>query len=171
MYINSDDVFCPNAFWSVSTAFQQHPTALWFTGDYQVVDEHGKKMHQHIMLYKRLLRTFISYPLLAVANMIAQPSTYISKKAYLEVGEFKTNLHYCMDYDYWLRLMLKERPIVLSSILSKFRVHNQSKGANYRKQFEEEHLVLKQYTTNPFFIFLHRLHARLVISAYSIIKQ
>lgn len=171
-YINSDDVYLPNTFQTVAEYFTQHPDAQWLTGDYFIIDEHGNKVQSYVAWYKRFLRQYPQLTTLAIANYVAQPSTFWRKSAAKKIGNFNQKLHYCMDFEFWLR-MIKEYPLAVSSRhFSLFRIHGQSKGgAAYRAQFKEEHQVVLQQTSQVWIRVLHWIHAFLIILAYDKIKK
>lgn len=170
-YLNSDDVMVPGTLRVVGEYFSEHPNAQWLTGDYSVIDEHGKQLHSFVTSYKRMLRKRPNFSLLAIANFISQPSTYWRRELIKEVGFFDTSLHYCLDYDYWLRIITRYQLHTLKQQLSLFRIHTNSKGrSGYVRQFEEEHEVLQRFTINQVLLTAHKLHAFFIIQAYRIMK-
>jgi len=170
-YLNSDDVMLPNTLNIVAEYFKENKNALWITGDYFIIDEKGNKIQSFVANYKRFLRKFPYFNVLAVANFIIQPSTFFRRKLIKELGYFDKSLDLCMDYDFWMRI-IKQHPLhVLPNHFSLFRIHSLSKGGiQYKKQFAQEHQVLTRYTDNPLLIFLHKIHASLIVLVYRIIK-
>src|SRR5690606_18640069 len=98
--------------------------ADWMTGDCDVIGEDGRVLLSHNLIvrtYKRvLLKLYSPWLLRVVDNMLPQPSTFWSRRAYKRVGEFDESLHYVMDYDYWLRMSKHYRPHDLGVVLSGF---------------------------------------------------
>jgi glycosyltransferase involved in cell wall biosynthesis len=170
-FLNSDDVYLPGTISQVVGAFS-HRNTSWVTGDYMIIDEKGKEINSHIASYKRFLRKFPSLNTLLIANYIVQPSTFWQKDLHKEVGFFNQTLHYCMDFDFWVRLFKREyHPIILQKTLSKFRVHSQSKGKRqFIKQFREEHDIVKTATSNLFRRTLHLFHILIIIVMYLIMS-
>ncbi len=170
-YLNSDDVYLPNTLRTVAEFFVDHPQAMWLSGDYFIIDENGKKIQSGIADYKKILRGKPTFNRLAVANYIVQPSTFWRAELIKKIGFFDESLRYCMDYDFWMRAIKKYSLHVIDYHLSLFRIHKDSKGgAEYTKQFEEEHEITKKYVTSPLLIFLHRLHAAITVRTYAFIK-
>ncbi|MBI5151196.1 MAG: glycosyltransferase [Candidatus Pacebacteria bacterium] len=170
-YLNSDDYYLPGTLQKVAAFFADNPKAMWVTGDYFIVNGRGKRIHEYVRWYKKMLRKVPTFFTLGIANSIAQPSTFWRRGAMREIGIFDVSLHYCMDYDFWLRLIQKYPLYVMPEALSVFRIHQQSKGrSQFVNQFEEEVMVLKRYTTNPILLELHKLHAKFIVRAYLIIK-
>lgn len=170
-YLNSDDVYLPNTLHTVAEYFMAHPETGWVTGDYCIIDEKGREIQSFVVAYKRFLRSFLSLNLLLVANPIIQPSTFWRASVQQKVGLFDDKLHFCMDYEYWLRIMKLFPVQVLNNHFSLFRIHAQSKGGGqYKKQFVEEFDVASLHTANILLLFLHKLHATLIVVAYSLLK-
>lgn len=170
-YINSDDVLAPGALVTVGEIFSKHPTTLWVTGDYTIINADGKEIQSFVRKYKQYFRNTAMPHILYVLNCINQPSTFWKKSVYKKIGLFDESLQYCMDYDFWLRLIKLQTPIMISRSLSKFRIHDSSKGgAEYKKQFEEEKRVLYKHTKNVLVNALHSLHSTATVLAYNVIK-
>lgn len=170
-YINSDDYYEAGTFAAVAAYFQKHPDVMWVTGDCRIVNEKGREIQRWVRMYKKLLRLLPLSVILLLANPIAQPSTFWRKKAFEEIGLLDRRLGYTFDYDYWLRLLRRYPPGILPDTLSSFRIHPSSKGgSDYVRQFDEEARVIRRYTKNPFILFLHSVHNRLIISLYNKMK-
>ena len=171
-FINSDDAYLSGAFESVARYFHLHPEASWLTGDHFIIDAVGRRIQAHVRAYKRMLRRHPVFRRLALANYIVQPSTFWRRELVEEVGLFDESLKYCFDYDFWMRAIQRHPLHVVDVPLSLFRVHGLSKGGSeFARQFEEEHRVLKRYTSSRTLLGLHRLHARLIVFAYQTLKR
>jgi len=171
-FLNSDDYYLPGALLRVGEVFSIHPESQWVTGDYLIVDKENRPIHFYIVQYKRLLRQFSSFALLSFANYIVQPSTFWRRSIMDEVGYFDLQLRITLDYDFWLRLMVKSSPHYMNEKLSAFRVHADSKGGtHYKDQFDEELLILKRYQKSKTLFMLHSLHNILINTVYGIIKK
>ena len=170
-YLNSDDFYLEKTLENVVSAFTSHRSALWVTGDYVIVDEAGNKIQNLIAKYKFFFRNMLSFKLLTVLNPIIQPSTFLTKALIERAGLFDETLKYTMDYEYWLKAIKIQRPIIIKESLSAFRIHTQSKGGSqFRNQFEEELAVARLYQKNSTLLFLHFLHNKFINIVYSIIK-
>jgi len=166
-YLNSDDVLSPHAISSVVDAFYRNPKVLWITGDYDVINEKGKKVQSFVTWYKRVLRCLPLGVSLSFSNPVIQPSTFWRKSLSRKIGTFNQRLRYTFDYDYWLRAVVIGKPIILPQKLSLFRVHESSKGGKYfNKQFEEEIRVADTYHKNWLISLLHKTHAYCITVIY-----
>lgn len=171
-FINSDDLYLPGALSFVAAYFASHPEAMWLTGDHAIIDSEGRKTQAYVSVYKRILRSHPTFRRLAVANYIVQPSTFWRKELLAEIGLFDERLRYCFDYDFWMRAIQRHPLHVIREPLSLFRVHKLSKGGSqFVNQFDEEHEVLRRYTSDGTVLGLHRLHAALIVFAYRILKR
>lgn len=166
-YLNSDDVFLPNAISRVVNVFKEQLDVQWLTGDGKIIDTNGNEIKEYVSLYKRILRNLSSYYLLGVVNYIIQPSTFWRRSFYDEVGEFNSGLNYVMDYDYWIRCWKISPPKMIINKLSAFRVHGKSKSTIYLgEEFDECSTVCRVYY-GGFVAFLNWAHGRLIILFYS----
>jgi glycosyltransferase involved in cell wall biosynthesis len=165
-FLNSDDLYEPGTLMAVGEYFTIHPEADWLTGLCVNIDQSGNEIRQHIRRYKNFWLRWNNYSILKVLNYISQPSTFWKKTAMKRVGYLNEQLHYTMDYDYWLRLGQHYPLHVLYKDLSRFRIHNSSKsGTTTSLQFDEELKVVEQYYTGlP--VFLHRVHRALAVKIY-----
>ncbi len=170
-YLNSDDYYLEKTLAIVAECFTSKQSALWITGDYVIVDEEGNKVQNAIGKYKYYFRNILSFNLLTVLNPIIQPSTFLSKALVDQIGPFNEELRYTMDYEYWLKAIKIQHPILVKERLSVFRIHKKSKGGSqYRKQFEEELVVAGKFQKSGFLLFLHQLHNKIIYIVYSVIK-
>jgi len=170
-WLNSDDYYLPGTLQKVGSYFKEHKDAQWITGDYEIVDDNGKKIQSFVRTYKNFLRSLPFRGTLYVANYINQPSTFLKRALLKKVGFVNENYHLCMDYDLWLRIY-KNNPLhTIPPPLSAFRIHSTSKGKRqYQKQFNEEVEVAQKNGAGYFALLLHRIHSLLVTQVYNAIK-
>ena len=164
-YLNSDDVYDPEALRTVGRHFASHPDVLWVTGKCMIIDAQDHEIRRCITAYKNFLLRRYSYSLLLVTNPISQPSTFWRRRVIEECGLFDRDQHFVMDYDYWLRIGKRFAPAVLDAYLAQFRVYATSKtSSSFLRSFREELEVAKKHS--PSFL-LHSLHwiSYLAISA------
>lgn len=96
-WINSDDIYYPDAFARVARLFADDPTLDVVYGDADHIDGDDQP--------------FEPYPtacwdpeLLPHVCFICQPALFFRRRVLERVGLLQADLHYCMDYNYWLRL-------------------------------------------------------------------
>ena len=173
-YLNSDDYLLPGALKTVAQEFAKQPAALWLTGDYSIVGEKGQERDGVIVLYKSLQRQvmkilpFLQKLILGINNPIIQPSTFWRRELWEEVGLFRQDLRYTMDYDWWWRAWKVQSPLFLTQKLSAFRIHGASKGGTqYEKQMAEQLEVARSHDVPSLVLTLQRLHNSLIIWWYN----
>lgn len=120
LHLHADDLLAhENVLSFVDHAFKAHSDAQWLYGKADLINERGEKRGT-------IPFTDFSYKRLKKYNIIAHPSTFISRELFLKAGGFKKELKYCMDYDLWLRLGRDFPPFAFPTTLSCFRTHNGS---------------------------------------------
>lgn len=96
-WLNSDDIYYPQALAQVATHFAAHPELDVVYGDADHIDLED--------------RPFEPYPtaawdplLLLHVCFICQPALFFRRRVLERVGLLNPTLQYCMDYEFWLRL-------------------------------------------------------------------
>ena len=171
-FLNSDDLYLPGTLDAVGQYFSTNPHASWLTGFCRNTDENGREIRKFIRLYKNLWLNFgNNYQSLLVLNFISQPSTFWRHAVMRDVGYLNEELHYTLDYEYWLRIGKKHKLHILHQNLSSFRIHSHSKsGTTTHLQFDEELDVARKYTNN-LSIWLHKLHCIATMAVYKQIMK
>ncbi len=139
---NADDLYCPDAFDTVTRYFDEHPDVHVVYGGYQVIDVEGNKVCTvHPPQWNEWLFAHGRF-------VPPQPTCFWRREVYEAVGEVNETLHYCMDVDFYARAAKRFRFAKLPVLLGKFRVHQNSKtqnAANYRRVRKEYHGILKRH--------------------------
>lgn len=121
-WLNSDDVYAPDAFRRVVETFEQHPQAEVVNGELHVINEHSA----FVAVWPRKkvpAKQWVHHP-----QPIGQPSTFFRATLYKKVGGVNSMYRYAMDYDLFFRFALaKARFHYIDDCLALFRVHSQSK--------------------------------------------
>ena len=101
-YLNSDDVYLPDALLNVARLFEQHPEAALLYGDCQLIDESSRVIDLWPAADFDLLEfVFRCY--------IPQQATFWRKSTQSDVGDFKNEMHFAFDYEMWLRIAARYR--------------------------------------------------------------
>lgn len=122
---NADDTYLPNAFKTVVKFFQENSAVDVVYGYYQLIDSESKWICN-------------VYPMQWSTWMFAhgrfcplQPTVFWRRRVFEIVGELNEQLHYCMDVDYFARIVNKGFTFArIPELIGQFRIHNQSKTQN-----------------------------------------
>jgi glycosyltransferase involved in cell wall biosynthesis len=170
-YLNADDVYKPGSFKKVAEVFGKNKDLMWIYSKCDIIDADDKPIRGWITAYKNFWLKNFSLSTLLILNYISQMGVFIRREAYLKVGEFDEKQFYVMDYDYWLRLAKHFKPTLIDNYLASFRIIPSAKSSTgFIKQFHDEYNVAKKHTSNQIILFLHQLHFRMIIAAYSVMR-
>lgn len=171
-YINSDDTYEPGAFAKVIEFFQNNPDKKWAYGKCKIINENDQEIRKPITLYKNLLLRNYSYAKLLSENFISQPATFWKREIHSETGFFDESEHYCMDYEFWLRIGQKYQAEVMDDYLANFRYYSNSKsGSANKKQFQDELRIAKKYGKKyPLAISLHSFNYYKIVLIYKLLN-
>jgi glycosyltransferase involved in cell wall biosynthesis len=121
-WINSDDLYLPDAFNHVSRFFIKNQQVHMVYGFCRVIDE---KDIDTSRLYvppdfnlDRLVQKGVDIP---------QPSVFFKRNVFEKVGGINEALHYSMDYDLWIKIGMSYKVEKFDIPLSCFRKHSQQK--------------------------------------------
>lgn len=95
-WINSDDLYYPQAFKRVADYFETNSDALVVYGQADWIDEFGGVVAPYPTRswnYKQLTRDCY----------LCQPAVFFRRSLVEQLGGVNIDLHYCMDYELWLR--------------------------------------------------------------------
>jgi glycosyltransferase involved in cell wall biosynthesis len=101
-WLNADDTYCPGAIRTVADIFRQAPDTVLVHGAAQTYDKDGQTP------------LFISRPydmdpyemLASCGGVTTQPSVFMRRTVLDEIGYLNWDLHYVMDWEYWIRIGL-----------------------------------------------------------------
>ncbi len=145
-WLNSDDQLAPGALENLARAYRTNRAAAMIYGDIQEIDAHRRLVH-----LKHMAR-FSVRSLLLGKNM-GQPGVFITRRAYEALGGLDEQLHYALDFDYFLRVWLAfpaNEMIYSGSVLAFSRLWGGTKSTQAASRFGEEyHLVLERTFAQP----------------------
>lgn len=123
-WLNSDDIYYPGTLKKICDFFAMHPDVDVVYGDANFIDRDDKITGLYPTEDWGLAR-FKS------RCYISQPATFFRRSAVVKHGLLDESLHFCMDYEYWLRLALQGAHIVyLPGVLSATRVYAETKTSS-----------------------------------------
>jgi glycosyltransferase involved in cell wall biosynthesis len=142
-WLNSDDYYEPGAFLTIVGELNKAAGRYVVVGDCKVVNRKGKK----IGYCKAKLthpNNFIKY--WERNYRIPQPAVFFYKEILNKIGYLDENLHYVMDYDYWLRISKHYQFNYIKNPIAVMRVHDRAKSSLSYEVFEREWFrILRKY--------------------------
>lgn len=158
-WLNVDDYFAPGAFAIVEKTFEANRDAIWVAGYCRLVDENGKEIRRLHSAYKHFLMHHYSYRLLLTQNIFSQPSVFIRMDALRKELplDYESENRLAFDYELWLKLGKKSKPVIIPYVLSNFRFHKNSITTKHTvKLFRSELNIARKYGKEyPFCIACH----------------
>ena len=141
-FVNSDDYYLPGAFETALRALERRD-APWVAGAAPFVDPHDRPIAE-VWRPKHPSTTEIAWPrgrhwwMLAPWS-VPQPSTFWRRKVFEEVGDFRRDMDWIFDTEFYLRLVYAGlMPELIDDELSVRVVHPDAKAMADRSHFDRE---------------------------------
>jgi glycosyltransferase involved in cell wall biosynthesis len=100
-WINSDDIIYPECIERLVNKYLEFSSAaVYYNSSLDVIDKNGKWAH----LWKHQPIPDKKY-LLTKECSVVQPTSFYNRNLLEKIGYLNERLHYCMDFDLWLRLL------------------------------------------------------------------
>ena len=143
-FLNADDRYEPGALRAVGEALKADAGAMWATGYCRIIGADGREIRRAVTAYKNFLLRRFSYPLYLTQNFVSDPATFVRRGALDQVGPLDNRWRISHDYELWLRVARRWRPLVLERYLSSFRmVEGTLSMAGFERQFREHEEVAR----------------------------
>ena len=145
-WLNSDDIYDASAIHKVVEFFQSNDDVDMVYGDCLVIDEKGRLEGSSPSM------EFSLEALVCNKWFISQPATFIRRSVFDAVGMINENLNLVMDWEFWLRIALKEFKIsyFLEGPASYCTYKNAKTSSLSVKSGEEKIQVLNNIYNNHF---------------------
>jgi glycosyltransferase involved in cell wall biosynthesis len=144
-YLNADDTYLPGAVRRAAAAFESDPGAVVVFGNCDLVDEVGGEVRRMPTGPATLA------DVLARRTLIPQPAAFVRADAVREIDGPDEALHYAMDFDLWIRLLVRgSARFIGGPPLGRFRWHPASKSGSADEPFSRELLaILDRFYSRP----------------------
>src|SRR5262245_20213871 len=119
-WLNSDDMYLPGALETVGTFFRDHPDTAVLYGDAYYCDDSGRLQDPYPT------RDF-DWDSFSSECYVCQPSIFFRRRVLEDVGMLNPTLHFCMDYDFWIRVFRFHPPQRIRQFLSVSRMYSRNK--------------------------------------------
>lgn len=136
-WLNSDDIYYPEAFKHVLKVFEENPQVNVVYGNAYHIDEEDGIIEEYYT-------EDFDYERLKEVCFICQPSLFFRKELVNKYGYLDDTLQYCMDYDYWLRLGKGETFYRLNEFIAGSRLYDDNKTLGCRRKVHEEMLQMQK---------------------------
>lgn len=141
-YLNSDDTYLPGAIRRAVHYFTvDNPDSHFVYGEGYHITEKGT-------IIDRYPTEPFDFQHLAETCFICQPTTFWKRDVIEKIGLFDENLHYVMDYDYWIRVAKQYGNLgYINEYLANSRFYRETKTMSKRFEVLEEILkvIRKHY--------------------------
>jgi len=142
-WLCSDDLLLPGSLQRIGQAFAEQPAINWLAGACRMIAADGTLLHTikptHCFSLCDVLLRSDDKPF-----NLPQPSVFWRRRLHEWVGLLDESWHYCMDFEFWLRLLShNQRPHVVEDELAAYRLHDQSKTCSQRLGFLREHIEIE----------------------------
>ena len=128
-YINSDDFYLPDAFFTVAKYHLNNQDTDLIYGICSIINESGHETDQMQGDLSNLYEIINLWDVWWNKKNYVQPEVFWTRQATLKTGSFREELHYVMDYDYWLRIfMAGGKAGKIDKPLSAFRITPEQKS-------------------------------------------
>lgn len=121
-WLNSDDVYEPGCITRAIEEFEKNAELGLVYGDGYIIDEADNK--QKVFEYTQ---EFDYWKLVNFWDYIMQPATFFKRETLERAGHLDVNLHYCMDWDLWIRLAAVSEVKYIPELLACSREYGDTK--------------------------------------------
>ncbi|XSG85242.1 MAG: glycosyltransferase [Methylohalobius sp. ZOD2] len=137
-WLNADDVLLPGALPAIAGAFRRATDVVY--GEAWFIDESDR-------IIGRYPSCNHSESHLQTICYFSQPSVFFTRAIYNHVGGIRSDLHFALDYDLWLRFARAgARFVRLRRVLSATRLHEATKTASAGLAFADEIIAMQRET-------------------------
>ncbi len=131
-WLNSDDIYYPNALAKIQKFFAQYPEIDILYGNANHIDTEDNFIEAYYTEEWNIER-------LKQVCFISQPAVFLRRSVVEKYGLLQENLEYCMDYEYWIRLALAGvRFSWFRETLAATRLHKETKTLGARLEVHTE---------------------------------
>jgi len=141
-WINSDDYYEPNVFFTIAECFESNPNIHVLCGKewgFNNENPSEKKLHEGSIIKESIYETLY-------IGIIDQPCTFFKKKIIENYFPLEIGLRYVMDKKIWWSYLIengKENILSIDKVFTNFRLHPSSKTVSMSNDFIKETNELK----------------------------
>jgi glycosyltransferase involved in cell wall biosynthesis len=140
-WLNSDDYYPPNIFNKIIEQFRTNDIQI-LVGNLMLVKPDKEFIYQsnHKNIYN------LDYLIRYSADIITQPSTFFTKRVYMQSGGFDRSLKLVWDYDLFVKMFKLHKPFFVDKVLAVQRLYDNTLSRKFaRKQAIELFKVSRKH--------------------------
>ncbi len=137
-WLNSDDFLLPGALGHVARCFSGGSDAV--SGNCVYVDEASQRL-KHSIPAEPTVSGFLQ----CYSSIVAQPSTFWSRRIWEQCGPLSEALHYCMDYNFFLKVSAVANWMLCPHDISAYRRHAFQKTGTLTQNHYERPAALDDF--------------------------
>ena len=141
-WLNSDDVYFPGVFYRMHELSRQTPEAVLYTGSVARIDADDRliRVPRHVPPSVRSL--LFSFPM-------QSQGVFWRREVQSRAGVYNTDLHYAMDFDFWLKVLSHGSAEFIPELVGGFRTYQGTKtSSGWDRGQAELRAIRKQYGTD-----------------------
>ncbi len=145
-WINSDDYYADqNVFHTVMDFFQNEPDCDMAYGRGYCVDENKKILRDY---HSNCSALAFDRDILKYECYILQPTVFIRRQVIDRIGPLDETLHWCMDWDLWLKISISHKVKFIPAWIAHWRQYEGIKSleGDYR-YFKERYSIIRRYSS------------------------
>lgn len=122
-WLNSDDFYLDDAFWTVGRAYSASPDRGLYIGN-------GLRYNELTRAYRPFCRRHLALHRTALAeglDYILQPATFFLRRAWEDVGGLNSKLCFCLDWDVVIRIAERNPAVLVNDFLAVSREYEDTK--------------------------------------------
>lgn len=141
MWLNSDDILMPNVLHFIAEQYFEKGDGIYFGNCIHFQENPLGNLHangSNVLLYSNSIA-------LELADTIIQPSSFWSRKVWLQTGNLDDNFHFGFDWEWFLRAKNKKISFYpINKTISMYRIHDAHKSGTGGVKRQEELLKIYQ---------------------------
>ena len=160
-WLNSDDIYFPNAVSEAVSVLTQNPKVGMVYGDADLIDDSGATVGQFASKqtgYRQMLRGSVHIP---------QATTFFRAALWRQVGPLDLSLFFSFDYDLWVKFARESEILYVPQKWARFRIHGAGKTiVNDDRCYPDMLRVLEREGGSWFSMLRARMIARKVLYSW-----
>jgi len=135
-WLNADDVYLETALWDVANFFKMNPDVMAIYGESVYLDVNDETLKSVTNI-----RDYSHHQLLS-HDFITQPSTFIRRQVFEQIGPLSSEYRYIFDWDYWIRISQKYDFVRVPFLISGYRITGTNLTSTGKNKRLKEMIVL-----------------------------